>query len=284
MCIIMEKGSKSVFHFFLYTFGGLLVFVVFSHMRPLTDGLLDIFGRLLVAGFLLLLHFIPKGSTAKKAKSLPVAFLIALIAVSLDLYLPTSRWLVEAIGTSYSTPMGISVDKLDSSLIIIITVIILNKLTGGSLKDLRIQKGNLRKGLSVGIPAFIIAASLSPFLAGLFGASAISLENIIEWLPWIVIFITGNALNEELLFRGLFLGRIESHIGRNLANLTVTIPFVLHHTGVTYTNDSLMFLAYLIPLSLAWGRITQDSDRILGAVLFHAGTDITVALALFSNL
>jgi hypothetical protein len=99
-----------------------------------------------------------------------------------------------------------------------------------------------------------------------------------------LIFIAGNALNEELLFRGLFLEKVSNLSGRFLSNLAISIPFVLHHTGITYTNDALMFLAYLLPLSLAWGYITQDTDSLLGSVLFHAGTDIPVLLVIFSRL
>lgn len=281
----MESGSKRVFPFVLNLLAGLLVFVVFSHMRPFFEGAPDVFFRIILAGAFLSLSFVLKDRKNKKADSgLPMSFFIAMTAISLDLYLPTSRWIVKSVGTDYTTPMGLALDKLDSSLIIILTIIIFNRLSGGSLKDLRLQKGNLRRGLSIGIPAFAAAALLSPYLAKLFGASGFTLIEVLEWLPWIVVFIMGNAINEELLFRGLFLRRMEPKLGRSLSNLAVAIPFVLHHTGVTYTNDSLMFLAYLLPLALVWGRISQDNDSLLGSVLFHAGTDITVALALFSSL
>ena len=69
-----------------------------------------------------------------------------------------------------------------------------------------------------------------------------------------------------------------------MSNLVLTIPFVLHHTGVTYTGNALVFLIYLIPLSLAWGYIAQKTDSLLGSVLFHAGTDIPVVLVIFAGL
>jgi len=43
-------------------------------------------------------------------------------------------------------------------------------------------------------------------------------------------------------------------------------------------------LAFLLPLSLAWGAITQKTDSLWGAVLFHAGMDIPVVLGIFSTL
>ena len=104
------------------------------------------------------------------------------------------------------------------------------------------------------------------------------------WVPWILVFVFANAANEELLFRGLFLGKLGSLYSPFAANLLLAIPFTLHHTGVTYTPDALMFLAFLFPLSLAWGAITQKTDSLWGAVLFHAGMDIPVVLGIFSTL
>jgi len=79
---------------------------------------------------------------------------------------------------------------------------------------------------------------MSPYLARLFGTSGFTLIEVLEWLPCIVVFIMGNAINEELLFRRLFLRRMEPKLGRSLSNLAAAIPFVLHHTGVTHNNDS----------------------------------------------
>ena len=73
-------------------------------------------------------------------------------------------------------------------------------------------------------------------------------------------------------------------LGKFLSNLVIAIPFALHHSGVSYTVDTLMFLALLIPLSLAWGGLTQKTNSLWGAVLFHAGMDIPVVLSIFSNL
>jgi membrane protease YdiL (CAAX protease family) len=64
----------------------------------------------------------------------------------------------------------------------------------------------------------------------------------------------------------------------------IAIPFALHHTGVSYTPDTITFLAILVPLALAWGYIMQKTDSLWGSVLFHAGTDIPIVLGIFSTL
>ncbi|MDW7656227.1 MAG: CPBP family intramembrane glutamic endopeptidase [Bacillota bacterium] len=204
--------------------------------------------------------------------------------MAIDYYLPSSKWLLSVLNIPLQTPAGLALDKLDSSLIIVVCIILFTKLSGTSLGSIFLQKGHLCKGLSIGIIAFLVAVSGSFFVAVLFGAQDLTRARIITWIPWIAIFILGNAFNEELLFRGLFLNKIGLVTNKLLANLVLVLPFVLHHTGIDYSNDTLMFLAYLIPLAFIWGLIMQKTDSIWGSVLFHAGTDIPVILVIFSRL
>ena len=264
---------------------GLFVFVVLSHIRPMLPAPVDWIVRICLGAMLLSAALVSRKSMRfKKYGSVLYAFFIAVLATGVDYYLPTSQWLLNILNISIQTPAGIALDKLDSSLIIVGSIILLTKLSGDSLGQIFLQKGSLKKGLTIGIIAFLIAIAGSVFVATSFGAQNLSLARILPWLPWILIFILGNALNEELLFRGLFLNKISLLTGKIFANLVLVLPFVLHHTGVTYTQDALLFLAYLIPLAIAWGYITQKTDSIWGSVLFHAGTDIPIVLVIFSKL
>ncbi|MGB4588288.1 MAG: CPBP family intramembrane glutamic endopeptidase [Clostridiaceae bacterium] len=281
----MDKRRKSAFPFLFYLIIGFVVFVVFSHIRPLFLWPMDLAGRLFVMVFLLLASLKLKGMERYQDQGkVFYAFFTASAALCLDYYLPTSKWLLEAMQIGINTPIGIALDKFDSSMIIIATIILLTRLSGGNLASLYLKKGDLKQGLTIGIIAFVISMIGSIYVANLFGAQNLTLERIYPWLPWILIFICFNAINEELLFRGLLLGKVQPILGRFCSNLVLAIPFVLHHTGVTYTTDALLFLAYLLPLSLAWGYITQKTDSLLGAFLFHAGTDIPVILVIFSRL
>ena len=129
-----------------------------------------------------------------------------------------------------------------------------------------------------------MTASVIPVSQSLFGGTNVTWARILPWTPWILIFVLANAFNEELLFRGLFLGELEPHIGRFGANLAMTIPFVLMHTGVEYTADILVFTAVLLPLSLAWGYVMQKTQSVWGSFLFHAAMDIPIMVGIFSNL
>jgi len=281
----MKKQGKKIAALLSFSVAGLLVFVVFSHMRPMLPDPIDLIGRIFLAAVFLAASLAMRRSDRwKDCGSVSFAFFVALVAISIDLYLPSSAWVRAWLHVPLFTPLGIALDKLDSSLIIILTVLILTRLAGGSPGSVFVKRGNWRKGLVVGGIAFLVTMVGSYFMAQLFGATNLSLTRIIPWIPWIAVFIFGNAFNEELLFRGLFLDKMKPAVGPVLANLVLILPFVLHHTGVTYTNDTLMFLGYLIPLAFFWGRITQKTDSILGSVLFHAGTDISVVLVLFADL
>jgi membrane protease YdiL (CAAX protease family) len=89
---------------------------------------------------------------------------------------------------------------------------------------------------------------------------------------------------EELLFRGLFLRKLEPFFGKILSNLMIAFVFTVIHGSVNYTADQYLFLAILFPLALAWGYIMQKTDSLWGSILFHAGMDIPIMLGIFSNL
>ena len=281
----MQKRLVSVVSFSVLLISGLVVFVVFSHIRPMLLDYFDWIGRaFLIIILMVALRLANRSSRFKPYWTLPYAFLIAAVAMAIDLYLPSSKWLLATLDTPIRTPAGLALDKLDSSLIITLCIIMATKLSGASLGSIFLQKGHLRKGLTTGVIALLISIAGSIPVARLFGATDLSLARIWPWLPWIVLFIFGNALNEELLFRGLFLNKANLLMNKTCANLVLVLPFVLHHTGVTYTNDAVMFLAYLIPLAFAWGYIMQKTNSIWGSVLFHAGTDIPIVLVIFSQL
>ena len=281
----MQKKVVTILSLAVYLVLGLIIFVVFSHIRPMLPASLDWIGRICLIIILLIISLLVRANK-KLHQHWPVfyAYFVAALAMAIDYNLPSSKWLLSVLNIPMQTPAGLALDKLDSSLIIVICIILLTKLSDTSLGSIFLQKGHLRKGLSIGIIAFLVSVSGSFFVAVLFGAQDLTLARIIPWMPWIAIFILGNAFNEELLFRGLFLNKIGLVTSKLLANLVLVLPFVLHHTGIDYSNDTLLFLAYLIPLAFIWGLIMQKTDSIWGSVLFHAGTDIPVVLVIFSRL
>jgi membrane protease YdiL (CAAX protease family) len=99
-----------------------------------------------------------------------------------------------------------------------------------------------------------------------------------------LIFVLANGTLEELLFRGLFLRKLEPFVGKFLSNLLTALVFTVLHRGAFYTSDEAIFLAVTFPLALVWGYVMQKTDGIWGSILFHAGMDIPIILGIFWGL
>ncbi len=282
----VSKGAQRIGLFLLFLVFGLLLFVVFNHIRLTLPGNIDPVGRMvMIAGFLAAAWLARRNQRFVKYWPVLFACFIASLATAVDYYLPSRDWLLKFLNIQLQTPAGIALDKLDSSIIIIVSVILLTRISGNSLASIYLQKGTLRKGIIIGLTTFLVAAAGAiPVSMLFFGARDLTLVKVLSWSPCILIFIAGNAFNEELLFRGLFLQKFDPFVGKLCSNLAIAIPFALHHSGVSYTPDTLMFLAILLPLALAWGSITQKTNSLWGSVLFHAGMDIPIVLGIFSTL
>lgn len=279
------KFSLPGFLFFLIC--GLLVFVVFSHFFPVFSGKTDIIGRVVVAViFLLMALFARNNERFKEYWLVPFSFFIALTAISVDYYLSLSKWILPALNVAGESTAGWAIEKLESSLLSILIILGLNRLAGQGMESLYIRRGNMRLGLIVGGVAFVVMfATAIPVAEMFFKGEDLSWSRILPWIPWLLVFVLMNASNEELLFRGLFLGKTKPFFGRFAANVVTSISFVLMHSFVDYTPDTVIFLSLqLLPLSLAWGWLMQKTDSIWGSVLFHAAMDIPIMIGIFSTL
>ena len=167
---------------------------------------------------------------------------------------------------------------------IVCVIILFTKMSRGTLGSLYIQKGNLKVGIIIGLSTFFLAAAGSIPMASLFNARDLSLARILPWTPWLLIYVLANATMEELLFRGLFLRKLEPFFGKTLSNLMIALVFTVIHGTVNYSADQYLFLAILFPLALVWGYVMQKTDGVWGSILFHAGMDIPIMLGIFSNL
>jgi membrane protease YdiL (CAAX protease family) len=98
------------------------------------------------------------------------------------------------------------------------------------------------------------------------------------------MFVVSNAFMEELLFRGLFLGRYEPLIGKWLAILSTALAFTLAHMQITYAPNLWSFLLVTLGFSIAWAWLMQKTGNLWGSVLFHAGdADLLIILPVFSS-
>lgn len=114
-------------------------------------------------------------------------------------------------------------------------------------------------------------------------------ELVISWTPWILTVVLANGIREEILYRGIFLKKYEAFLNQRSSNLLQAIIFSLSHSVAglgfsAYTQDIAVLVLTTFLLGLTWGFIMQKTDSVLGAVFFHAGTDIAIFIGVFSNL
>jgi hypothetical protein len=262
---------------------GSLIIIVFSQYRPILSGVYDLVGRI---GLMLILLI--AALLARRSKSLHdywqliFGLFIMACAVSLDWWI--AGFMLDSLGVYTNTPAGLALEKMKTVIIVAIAIIILTRFSGSSLGSIYVQRGDLKRGLTIGFIAFGIAVAGSiPMSKLMFAGEDMSLAEVLKWAPWILIAVLANATNEELLFRGLFLRKLEPFYGKFLSNCLIVLVFTGLHLGVTYTRDQMVFLVIVVPLALAWGYIVQKTDSVWGSILFHAGTDIPIFLAIFST-
>jgi membrane protease YdiL (CAAX protease family) len=211
------------------------------------------------------------------------AFFILSTALSLDWVF--GGFLYDSLNLSDATPAGWAYEKLNEIAVIVCVVVVFTRLSGASLGSIYLQKGNLKLGLIIGVITFLIAAAGSiPTAALLFKGEGLTLARVIPWIPWLLVIVLSNGTIEEILFRGVFLRKLEPFFGRFLSNFLVAFVFTVLHKGSTYTSDEYLFLAILTPLALVWGYIMQKTNSVWASILFHAGMDIPIFLGIFANL
>jgi membrane protease YdiL (CAAX protease family) len=277
-----EWGERIVMALLFVAIGSLIM-IVFSPWRPLLGRVADYLGRIgLIILLLVSVLLVRRSKRFEKYWQVLLGLLIMAIAVSLDWVF--GIYLIDHLGVNGNTPVGSALQKLNECAVVVCVIILLTRMSRGSLGSIYIQKGNLKLGLIIGSITFFLAAAGSIPMANLFKPQDLSLARIIPWLPWLLVFVVANATQEELLFRGLFLRKLQPFFGKFISIFLIAVVFTALHLGVTYTAAQRIFIAVLFPLALAWGYVMQKTDSMWGSILFHAGMDIPIMLGIFSNL
>jgi uncharacterized protein len=214
-----------------------------------------------------------------------ICYALFILAVALSLNLIINTYMIDNLRLNDTTLFGLALPKLSECIVTVSVVIIFTRLSGGSPGSVYIQKGKLKLGLIIGAITFILAAAGSiPIARLMFNGQNLTLARVLPWIPWLLLLVLANGTLEEILFRGLFLRKLEPFFGRFLSNFLIALVFTVLHQGSSYTSEQYIFLAVLVPLALLWGYIMQKTDSVWGSILFHAGMDIPIFLGIFSNL
>ena len=265
--------------FVLLTICGFLIFALtmtFVPVLPVWANYAARVGFLFVSGAL---WWVARdGHRLSRFRPVFFAYFTAVLGLSLGFFFADRG--LELFGLTTQTPIGIAVAKFLQASLIVIGILAVARLCGEDLASLYLRKGRLMLGLSVGLitaAALLVLSMLQPAVRALGTAKLVSLA------PWILLFVVSNAFMEELLFRGLFLGRYEPLIGKWLTILSTALAFTLAHMQVTYAPKLWVFLLVTLGFSIAWGWLMQKTGSLWGSVLFHAGADLLIILPIFSS-
>jgi membrane protease YdiL (CAAX protease family) len=179
------------------------------------------------------------------------------------------------------TPKGIAVAKISESLIALFFVLLLTVATRTDLASIYLKRGELRRGLSIGGAAFAILLIVGVALALRQG---VGFMRLLSWTPWMFLFALANGFMEELLFRGLFLKRLEPFVGAFGANLLTALAFSVAPMKLGFVSNVAAFMGITFALGLVWGYVMQKTDCLWGAALFHAGADVLIIVGVFGAL
>jgi membrane protease YdiL (CAAX protease family) len=230
--------------------------------------------------FLLIAAVLHYRKFAKRYWQLFVGFSVASFAILLDLIFNLSS---ESI-------VGLVLDMLLSTLIIVGVIILLTRFSGNSMNSIFLSWGNLKWGLIIGLVGFFVFALVAiPGAEYLFQGQNLNFGKVVAWLPWITIIVLANGIREEILYRGLFLKKFDVLLGSKASNLAQALFFSLSHSVAglglfSYSSSTLALVVITFVLGLVWGYVMQRTNSVIGSILFHAGTDIPIFIGIFSNL
>lgn len=190
--------------------------------------------------------------------------------------------LLRTFGVTIATPKGIALAKFSESILIVITILVLMPVMGFNLRSMYLQQGKVRIWLPVAIAALIVIPLFAYF--SLSSSQSGVLDKLLPLWPWISLFVISNGFMEELLYRGIFLQKYESFLGKAWSNILTAIVFAIMHTQVTYAAQMVQFLVIVLVLALIWGFLMQKSESLWGAALFHAASDCLIIFGVFASM
>lgn len=206
-------------------------------------------------------------------KNLAFAFMVLNLSFLIVSIFTTKFW-----GLDTETAKGFALAKLSDSLIIS-TVIILSFLIGGNkLKSIYLTKGRLIPGLLTGIIVFLVFG----YLALSNPQANIEPGFLKKNFVWILIFVLANGFMEELIFRGIFLEKLNKFFKPGWSIILTSVCFAVPHLTVNYSSNVLFFTFIVFILGMMCGYAMQYTRSMIAPVLIHAGADLMIIVPVFA--
>jgi membrane protease YdiL (CAAX protease family) len=259
----------------LYLLCGLLVFVLGTNYYSIFPTNQSQLYRVILAAIFLVSAFVMRKKPGLQTYSqISYAFFIAITTYFLTSWFAIYRDpMLRSMGMDPGTDQYLAAVKVLEAAIVIGAILILSLVWGNKPRDLYIKKGRLGLSLFLGLCLFLINAATAIMTGAVRGQAG---DFLIARLPWAVIFSLANAFMEELLFRGLFLGRLKEVFGSWVAIVLTSIVFTVMHSAASYMNlvEALIFQVIIFPMAMLFAYLVQKTDNLWGSTLYHAGSDV----------
>lgn len=200
-----------------------------------------------------------------------------------------STWLLESwtnnlmngLGLIARTSQYLGVEKVLETIVVVVPILLLTKLSGADLGSIYLQRGHLKLGLGIGSLVFIFLGTATFMFAA---QRFTSLEALGAAVGWGLVFSFANSFMEELWLRGIFLRRFEPFLKVGGSVLLTSLIFAMLHSFVFYFTPAVIpfFFLNTLSLGLACGYLMMKSDSLWGPVLIHAASDFFLFLAVLA--
>src|SRR5438876_3397719 len=270
-----RRSSWSLFLAFLAAGGGTVL---------VADNLGDVLGVVLPVFFGLAYYLIHRSSPLRRFSTITYAFFVFALVISVrHLVLDSS-----SINGLLSSLNGLVLYQVIDTSVVFAPVILLVLANGGTLSSLFLQKGNLRLGLGIAVPVFLVFLVVSfvieQALAPSFGVQGVGLPFVLSLAPYLSIVALLNGPKEELLYRGLFLQRYDAFLSARSNNLLSTIVFALSVVEPEYFAQLIGAVLVALLGGLLFVRMMRKTNSLIGSGICEGASTIPIYLIVILTL
>ena len=165
---------------------------------------------------------------------------------------------------------------------VLLTVVVAGLLSSSSRDALRLRRPSGRIAvLSIGL--FLVATPVAVFAGPalaepFFGPVGFDIPGPLVLVPALV-FALANSVEEEVAYRGAWLGWGERSLGPLLALGSQGLAFGFAHAGTDYTGPALPVVATMVAGGILAGVIARRTDSLALPIALHAAADVPLFLA-----
>lgn len=207
-------------------------------------------------------------------KNLAFAFMVLNLAFLIVSVFTTKFW-----GLDMETTKGLALSKFSDSAIITVVLISSFLIAGYGLKNIYLTRGKLITGIIIGIVFFLVFGYLALTNPQQKPGPGFLEKN---WV-WIFVFVFSNGFMEELVFRGIFLDKLNLLFNHHLSIFMTSVCFAVPHIMVQYQPNVLMFAGICFVLGMICGYTMHITRSIIAPTLIHAGADLMIIVPIFAT-